>query len=550
MAYGRGPGPYGPGSLKDLSRAVGIPRSGQKLINKYQTYQHAEGHLAELILCIQGIWLKTEVQIDTLRRIWKDLGTPLQMHQHQVLQVLHTKLQAAVTEIDSLIGIQDENSSAKSLASKKGPIKKGKMVVFERCIERAIRDMDMWQKRFDPSWFLITRVASSNIDGQLNKQLRNDNCSAVSKLKELRDALQQSRNRQDNFNSIGGTFDGYWTFERRFIQHCSAQILSSSHRGDQVVADTTTYPEETDMFAVYSHVQDLARILARVDPSTFNLLSCRCLLQVPSPSRTLTQFEIIFNIPSGLENPLSLRSLLLQPKPRSLDERFQLARSLARSVMFVHSSGFVHKNIRPETVIVFQKQQASNETIVVPFLVGFERFRPVEGDTFRLGDDEWQKNIYRHPKRQGEFPEDVYIMQHDIYSLGVCLLEIGLWTSFLLWPVIDEATNPRPPPEPHAELTQDLMQKDIIKAAFDTKRKLVRMAIDDLPSRMGKKYTRIVQACLTCLDPGDGNGFGNESDLEDDDGIAVGVHFIENVRYSHPNREKRIEPANLNKGAS
>lgn len=27
----------------------------------------------------------------------------------------------------------------------------------------------------------------------------------------------------------------------------------------------------------------------------------------------------------------------------------------------------------------------------------------------------------------GEFPAEAYKMQHDIYSLGVCLLEIGLW---------------------------------------------------------------------------------------------------------------------------
>lgn len=47
------------------------------------------------------------------------------------------------------------------------------------------------------------------------------------------------------------------------------------------------------------------------------------------------------------------------------------------------------------------------------------------------GDDKWQDNLYRHPERQGKNPEESYTMHHDVYSLGVCLLEIGLWTSFV-----------------------------------------------------------------------------------------------------------------------
>jgi hypothetical protein len=34
----------------------------------------------------------------------------------------------------------------------------------------------------------------------------------------------------------------------------------------------------------------------------------------------------------------------------------------------------------------------------------------------------------------GEFPAEEYKMQHDIYSLGVCLLEIGLWEPLVEYP--------------------------------------------------------------------------------------------------------------------
>jgi hypothetical protein len=48
---------------------------------------------------------------------------------------------------------------------------------------------------------------------------------------------------------------------------------------------------------------------------------------------------------------------------------------------------------------------------------------------------------------------------------------------------------------------------------------------------MGQKYTNIVLSCLTCLDKID-NGFGNEDNFMDKDGILVGVRYIENVRMS------------------
>ena len=123
-------------------------------------------------------------------------------------------------------------------------------------------------------------------------------------------------------------------------------------------------------------------------------------------------------------NIRSLRDLLLGDTGTvSLMHRLVIARSIARSVIFLHSAAFVHKNIQPETVLVTASRAS--------YLVGFERFRAAETQTYRQVEALWQKNIYRHPMRQGEAPEEAYTMQHDVYSLGVCLLEIGLWTSFV-----------------------------------------------------------------------------------------------------------------------
>lgn len=47
-------------------------------------------------------------------------------------------------------------------------------------------------------------------------------------------------------------------------------------------------------------------------------------------------------------------------------------------------------------------------------MVGFDDLRDVEGKTHRLGDDDWEKNLYHHPNRQGKTPETDYNMRHDI----------------------------------------------------------------------------------------------------------------------------------------
>jgi len=57
---------------------------------------------------------------------------------------------------------------------------------------------------------------------------------------------------------------------------------------------------------------------------------------------------------------------------------------------------------------------------------------------------------------------------------------------------------------------------------------LVALARRQLPKQIGSKYAIIVLTCLTCLDEGN-TDFGDESKFQDEDGILVGVRYIEKV---------------------
>jgi hypothetical protein len=118
-------------------------------------------------------------------------------------------------------------------------------------------------------------------------------------------------------------------------------------------------------------------------------------------------------------------------------------------------------------------------------------------------------------------------MQHDIYSLGVVLLEVGLWTSLITSDSERAQRRSRlqllsPGDEPHAT-----------RRALRNKQTLENIAADELPILMGQKYAHIVLACLTCLDEEEEFGFGvmrNDSQpFLDQDGLVIGSRFIEYV---------------------
>jgi hypothetical protein len=117
-------------------------------------------------------------------------------------------------------------------------------------------------------------------------------------------------------------------------------------------------------------------------------------------------------------------------------------------------------------------------------------------------------------------------MQHDIYSLGVMLLEIGLWTSF-----VEQDSNGTFVPSPMLDVSGFQAERNERKKAAMMKSTLIDLASARLASKMGQKFMSIVLACLTCLDKTD-NGFGDEDEFIDEDGIVVGVRYIEKVNAS------------------
>lgn len=272
------------------------------------------------------------------------------------------------------------------------------------------------------------------------------------------------------------------------------------------------------------NVRNLARRLQHDEPKTFGLLQCKGFFSEKTEAHGVKHitFTVVFRVPQQLSTPRSLRDVLLNDPPGSLSRRFDMARDLVKSINYVHTFGFVHKNVHPGAFLAFQSSEDASLSV---FLAGFDSFRKEDGRTRRLGDDSVEKGLYRHPSRQGLNPEAEYIMQHDIYSLGVCLLEIGLWRSFISY----DSKGEKPMLSDAFDLPTELSQQETLRfVRTSAAGHLLLLAREKLSSCMGDKYADVVQTCLTCLDP-DNSDFGDQSEFEDEDGIQVGVRYIEKV---------------------
>lgn len=472
-------------------------------------------------MSIQDRLIKIQHQISALRVLWDTLDEQLREHQNSVLQVLHEKLQKAISKLSSLIRVREE-ITAPGKPNARVEVKRLKYAMYAKAsLDGIIDDLGKWQAMFDPSWFILARIAGSVIDHQLTTEKAAES-KAVSTVMQMRQAHSVHGKGSASSSSVFLRAD-YAIRKPEPIRYSSA---SAGFNSDQrVIIDHIPVGEQTDLNAATTDVRDLARVLSKVDPGLFGLLCCQGVIKVRDHGTEMTTgFDFIYPIPPGLgqTDPLSLRSLLFDRSINyPLNERLHLAVSLARSIVFLHSSRIVHKSISPENIIVLQ---SSSDSLGPPFLVGFERFRFDNGRTYMSGDCRWEKNFYRHPRRQGLHPEELYSMQHDIYSLGICLLEIGLWSSFVTYSGDQQSITPGP----ELPISHLIGIEDHRMAAAKIKAILAEVAQSRLPGLMGKIYTDIVVTCLTCLDK-DNIGFGDETEFQDEDGILVGVRYIEKV---------------------
>ena len=483
---------------------------------KYSSFRGAELEFGERLLILENRWIKVEAQIKFLHDVWGALPARFQVHFNSILSIINSKLVQANELLEQAVEKKEEHIDYGFAIIAKGKVRRGAFALTIRdSIDGMIRDLDQWQQNLlDPTWYQLVLVPGLKVEQAANKSCTDDEV-AERTLTDLRFLLSKKTQAEDSTADVFLPFDAVETLASG-IEFSKASLVIDRRSKEVVLLDRIQIPFGTNRDQSVSDVYRLVRFFSAVEPDLFGFLRCRGVL------KDAQHCDIIFSFPENQDDPTSLRALLVQANTAyPLNARVNIAQTLARSVMFLHDCQFVHKSLRPDNVICFATQGDCPDK---PYMIGLDRFRLIDAGSMRLSDDLWYKDIYRHPSRQGIRPERDYIMQHDIYSLGVCLLEIGLWQSFLVWH--DDSDGPL--------INEDLLSskdftiKDPRKRAFAIKRQLISLAEERLPGSMGRIFASTVISCLTCLDPGN-TDFGDQEELYDESGILVGVRFVEKV---------------------
>lgn len=478
------------------------------------TIKDARQEIIERMVHVRTNWGRTRMQLEFLQRTWTSLSDDHLIMQGETVKILVDKLETARRRVNRLVKKPKELTPE---AQEKLEIHRWKYPFFKPYLDETIRSLDKWQSLFDPSWYLILRIADPVIDRELQTNTTTSSAQGVALLQtatRFRNAVRGVQ-REDQHTFLSSSKLDMAHCEA--IRHSSAKFAKRIDKDEWFIVDPVPCPSIAYVGLMTEDIRALANKLQQVEPSTFGVLNCQGVIKVREHSR-LKSFDIVFKTPTS-GRPRTLRTCLTQRTTHSLTERIDLAKQLAKSVSYVHALAFVHKNVRPENLLGFE---TGHDKLEMFYLIGFEQVRSADGKTYLRGDTDWHRNIYRHPTRQGSAPEEEYRMQHDIYSLGVCLLEIGLWDSLVMY---DNSGRVK---TPNTVLLGQPLEKLRRQGPDQIKDLLVSLASHELARVVGDAYREVVVNCLTCLDE-DNPDFGDDSEFKDADGVAVGVRYIGKV---------------------
>lgn len=181
-------------------------------------------------------------------------------------------------------------------------------------------------------------------------------------------------------------------------------------------------------------VEKLARLLHQPKEQVFRTPSCIGWLVDPINN----DIGFVYAVPQATGMPMSLlRAFDIKDLRASLGQKFRLAHELARCVSQLQLVKWLHESFRSDSILLFPRdyeRQGGPSGVTTsldysqPWVLGFEFSRAEDDVSLGINDPCLERDVYRHPDRQ-RAPTKHFTKLHDIYALGVVLLEIGMFIS-------------------------------------------------------------------------------------------------------------------------
>ena len=265
--------------------------------------------------------------------------------------------------------------------------------------------------------------------------------------------------------------------------HGSYQNPSLS-TAQKVVVEWVAYEKE-DLDGRLNHVRridNLATMIHRATDKHPDLHTLDCLGY--TDDTPASRYGLIYRAPEMSSSTLHALVQSNDLRTPDLGDRFKLAHTLTVALWSLHSLDWLHKSFCSSNIIFFPSAFSASATratavaasipdISSPYLLGFDASRPDQlGEMSVASKNTAAENLHRHPNSLNGMSRKPYCKTYDIYSLGLVLLEIGLWKVLQTYH------------RPHysAERFRDKV--------------VVQNLVPNLGSKTGRLYKEVVERCL------------------------------------------------------
>ncbi|CBX96056.1 hypothetical protein LEMA_P032080.1 [Plenodomus lingam JN3] len=267
-----------------------------------------------------------------------------------------------------------------------------------------------------------------------------------------------------------------------------------------VLVEYATYDSAyhiTEISPPTGRLEGLLSILTKLSANRSVCGTLKCLGYFEDPKQP--RFGLVFKLPESVySGPIDSQKSLDEVRPVTLlsvlqtgstslhnansatpplEDRFRLAYTLAVTFSKLHGENFVHRDVNSSNILVFRntKRQSANSRALQynlrsPIICSFDLFSDYD---IEPSTNTSTFNIYRHPDdpRLANGQNQPYDPHFDMYSLGLILLEVGLW-------------------QPLGDLWKPKY------TLHDFKQRIEEVYIRRLASKCGTAYMQVVRDCL------------------------------------------------------
>ena len=208
----------------------------------------------------------------------------------------------------------------------------------------------------------------------------------------------------------------------RFLARCGGEPVLLEFKSDSALNHE----------ALKDRVCKVAAFLRDLNES-FHGLSCRGYVKVYNRYAYVFDLKPVVNTknPKSVPALRTLRELLDETSAPSLNLRISYAITLLETLLQIHTSGWLHKELRSDNVIFLRDTFSHvDDFLAAPMRVtgyAYARADQPQEPTEPL-QSEVELDLYRHPRCLGHARE-FFRRAFDIFSVGCILLEIGFWCS-------------------------------------------------------------------------------------------------------------------------